>query len=135
MARIFQMAKRSDSSSKAERLVDRAYGGRQFGGGRRGDTDTNIPAPKWELDPKNNSAAPEFFRPPPVREPSRSTPASIVSAPVSRDAVGMDRPMVPNKIKLSLEEREAARIAGISELEYAKQKIRLLGAKARGEVT
>jgi hypothetical protein len=78
--------------------------------------------------------SPQFFRPSPVATPSRPSPASFTSAPVSREASG-DRPArPPSKITLTAEEKEASRIAGISELEYAKQKARLIQAKARGEV-
>jgi hypothetical protein len=77
--------------------------------------------------------SPEFFRPPPVAEPSRPTPASYTSAPVSREAPGGDRPpSIPTRITLTWEEKEAAKIAGVSELEYAHQKRRLLLEKAQG---
>jgi hypothetical protein len=92
----------------------------------------------FHLDRFQRQAAaqsPEFFRPPPVREPSRSTPASIVSAPVSRDVIGTDRLSLPTKVTLTAEEKDAARFSGISELTYAENKIRLMAAKARGEIS
>jgi hypothetical protein len=42
---------------------------------------------------------------------------------------------LPSKITLTTEEKEASRMAGISELEYAKQKARLIMAKGRGEIS
>jgi hypothetical protein len=78
---------------------------------------------------------PEFFRPePPPRVPSRPSPASFTSAPVSREASG-DRPArPPTKVTLTAEEREAARFSGISERQYAENKLKMIGAKARGEI-
>jgi hypothetical protein len=79
------------------------------------------------------ATAPAMFRPEPPRVPSRPSEASYTSAPVSREGPTTDRPAhIPTKITLSLEEREAARIAGVSELEYAHQKRRLLLEKAQG---
>jgi hypothetical protein len=79
--------------------------------------------------------SPAFFRPePPPAMPARPSPASFTSAPVSREGLsGGDRPpSIPTKITLSMEEREAARIAGVSEVEYAVQKRRLMLEKASG---
>jgi hypothetical protein len=77
--------------------------------------------------------SPAFFRPETPRTPSRPTPASYTSAPVSREVPGAERPLsLPTKINLSFEEKEAARIAGVSEVEYAVQKRRLLLEKASG---
>jgi hypothetical protein len=42
--------------NKAEKLIDGMYAGRQYG--KKMDANYgSIPVPKWELDPKNNSAA------------------------------------------------------------------------------
>jgi len=66
------------------------------------------------------------------REQKTNERASIMSAPVSRDvpASGGSRP--GTKITLTREEKEMARVSGITEVEYAKQKQRLAEAKANG---
>jgi phage I-like protein len=79
--------------------------------------------------------APKFFAPEPSRPAVRSP---IVSAPVSREiASGGPRPTYetdPRRVTLSVDERAIAKNAGISETEYARQKIRMLGMKERGEI-
>jgi hypothetical protein len=79
---------------------------------------------------------PKFFEPPPQARP-RAPQGPIVSAPVSRETPGMRRAEAesdPRRVTLSIEEREIARASGISEIEYARNKIKLQGMKARGEV-
>ncbi len=71
---------------------------------------------------------PEFFRPPQPRQPRRE---HIVSAPVSRE---MPNRVDPNKVHLSADEVEAARIAGVSVQEYARQKQLVEAARRRGEL-
>lgn len=76
---------------------------------------------------------PEFFRPP-TPEPVNES-ADFVAAPVSRSAPSTangsyEQPT--GRITLSKEEIEAARYAGISTVEYARQKIRLRSEKAQG---
>jgi hypothetical protein len=79
--------------------------------------------------------SPEFFRPPPTPAPARPTSASYVSAPVSRDVPSVERSArPPSKVTLSAEELEAARFSGVSPETYAKNKLRLMSAKARGEI-
>jgi hypothetical protein len=77
---------------------------------------------------------PKFFQPPPPPKPR--TPPSIVSAPVSREIpTGGPRPEYqqdPTKVHLSVAEREIARASGISEIEYARQKVRLEREKRDG---
>jgi hypothetical protein len=76
---------------------------------------------------------PEFFRPAPVPVAAKPSAASFVSAPVSRE--GGDRPArPPTKVTLTAEEREAARFSGISEADYARNKLKMIGAKSRGEI-
>jgi hypothetical protein len=60
--------------------------------------------------------------PPPSRGP-------LVSAPVSRDAIGSNS---PSRIRLSREQCEMARAAGITEAEYAKELQRLNEMKRDG---
>lgn len=56
--------------------------------------------------------------------------ASIMSAPVSREAPSGSRSS--SKITLTKDEKEAARIAGVTEVEYAKNKQRLAEMRADG---
>ncbi len=70
------------------------------------------------------SEPPEFFRPPPSPpEPDR---AAMYSAPVSREGTSAGyREPSPSSVRLSPAQREAARYAGISEVDYAKQLMKL----------
>lgn len=63
-------------------------------------------------------------------QPRRSAP---VSAPVSRDApsASTGKPM-SSRVTLSPEEREAAKAAGVDELTYAKNKLKLQQLKGNG---
>jgi hypothetical protein len=97
------------------------------------------------VQPTNDEPAmestPKFFQPQPAlaslprrQEPSRR---SIVSAPVSRQTtatLGEDFERNRGQVHLSAAEGEAARISGITPAEYAKQKLKMLEAKARGEI-
>jgi len=76
---------------------------------------------------------PEMPEPEQVELPAR---ASMVSAPVSRDTVATgsynsygDR---LGRVTLSVAQKEAARISGISDREYAEQLLRLREEKANG---
>ena len=84
------------------------------------------------------ASTPTFFEPPaPSRSPAteRPGPASYVSAPVSRREVGAPRgPTSPRQVKLSGLEQELAKNLGISDLEYAKQKLLMMAKKASGEI-
>lgn len=67
-------------------------------------------------------------------EPQQRT--NIVSAPVSREVPnGGGNRQSNGKITLTAEQKEFARIAGVTETEYAKQLIRLNEAKANGQYT
>lgn len=67
----------------------------------------------------------------PAPEPDRR--ASIVSAPVSREAPsGGTGQRASTKIRLTAEEQEYARISGITDVEYARQKQKLSQEKANG---
>jgi hypothetical protein len=68
-------------------------------------------------------------QPPP---PPPRTDASFVSAPVSRNVPSGSGQRFPMKVTLSPEEKDAARMSGISEADYAKQKIKLMQMKANG---
>jgi hypothetical protein len=71
------------------------------------------PAPEPEPEPE--------FRPPPPLPPPQADRAAIYSAPVSRETAGTGYRPSPSSTRLSVEQREAARLAGISEVEYARQ--------------
>jgi len=70
------------------------------------------------------TAAANMPAPGPAPSPMRRGPP--VSRTVPSGAVR------PGEIKLSPAEREAARIAGVSDVEYARGKVRLMEEKARG---
>jgi hypothetical protein len=75
---------------------------------------------------------PQSFRPPPPPEPP--SPASYVSAPVSRgEAGGYLREPSPSSVRLTPEQREAAALAGITDVEYAKNLIRMRKEIASGD--
>jgi hypothetical protein len=81
---------------------------------------------------------PAFFQPEPPPAPRRpSGKASIVSAPVSRDAspgnYQSEFEDSPRSVRLSPDQLEAARIAGVTPAEYAKQLIRMRKMQASGE--
>jgi hypothetical protein len=57
-----------------------------------------------------------------------------VSAPVSRREAGGYREPSLRQIKLTSEEAAIAAASGVSETEYARQKLRMLKAKASGEL-
>jgi hypothetical protein len=79
---------------------------------------------------------PRFFTPPPAKAPR--APASHYSAPVSRDVPnGGPRPEFetnPGRVVLSQDEKIIAKNSGISEVEYARNKIRMQRMKASGEI-
>ena len=80
------------------------------------------------------AATPEFFRPPPAPAPERPAPASsFVSAPVSRGPIGGYREPSPRQVKLTGEEQQIARASGISDIEYARNKLKMLRERAAGE--
>ena len=57
---------------------------------------------------------------------------TLVSAPVSREAPAGSRPTRPSQVRLTKAQTEAARMAGVTESEYAKQLIKLGEFKADG---
>jgi hypothetical protein len=82
---------------------------------------------------------PEFFAPPraaPSPATERPSPAAFVSAPVSRGTPSGETGYRPaRKITLTPQDQEYARIAGISDTEYARQKQKLALHKANGDYT
>ena len=80
------------------------------------------------------ATAPEFFKPPPPKQPVQPSRSAYMSAPVSREVPdGIPRELKPSQVRLSPEEVEAARLSGISTVAYARNKLRLLREKASGQ--
>jgi hypothetical protein len=73
-----------------------------------------------------------FRETPEVRQPVSER--SFVSAPVAREAMSWSgrREDRPGRITLTIAQKEAAAIAGVSEVQYAEQLIRLREEKANG---
>ena len=83
---------------------------------------------------------PVFFQPPeaPRRSPAPAAPpdrSSLYAAPVSRQTpTGGYREPSPSQVRLSAAEVEIARASGVTERQYAEGKLRLMRAKANGEL-
>jgi hypothetical protein len=80
--------------------------------------------------------APAFFAPRPAPSPAPAAPdrSGMYSAPVSRGTPSGETGQRPVRtIRLTAEEQEYARVAGISDVEYARQKQKLAQAKAAGD--
>lgn len=60
------------------------------------------------------------------------TRSSMVSAPVSRDPPANSQGERPGQVRLSVAQKEAAKIAGISEKEYAENVLKLRAEKLNG---
>jgi|SRR5215813_12751452 len=87
-----------------------------------------------QLQAQAAANAPEFFRPPPPKQPAPGASAMTYSAPVSRE-VPTAGPRVetnPSQVRLSAEEVDIAKASGISLTEYARQKLRLEAEKRAG---
>ena len=87
------------------------------------------------VPPAAEKTVPEYFKPrPPPAEPSHEERmGGLVSAPVSRGIpTGSYKPAGSRSITLTAAQREAARMAGVSEAEYARQLLRLSQEKERG---
>jgi hypothetical protein len=79
------------------------------------------------------AATPAFFQPPePTRSPAAPDRGSIYSAPVSRTVPGYREPS-PRQVKLTGEEQQIARASGISDVQYAANKLKMLRERAAGE--
>lgn len=93
------------------------------------------PAPPTPQMPPMATAAPPPA--PPMDEPMPEPRAVPYSAPVSRDppSPSTGRRSSDTRVVLSAAEREHARLAGISEVEFARQKVRLGQMKQGGFYT
>ena len=94
------------------------------------------PTGNGHAEAETMTETPRFFQPPPPRPAPQ--PAPHYSAPVSRTVPnGGPRPDFETderRIHLSVDEKAIAKASGISEVEYARNKIKLQGMKARGEI-
>jgi hypothetical protein len=78
---------------------------------------------------------PEFFAPPEPPAPAPPDQSSLVAAPVSREVNWSGRSYTassPDQIRLTAAQREAARMSGLTDIQYAKQLIELDRRKAAG---
>lgn len=71
--------------------------------------------------------------PEPPAKPAESLSAAHVSAPVSREVPSASGHRSPGKVTLTAAHLEAAKIAGVSPTEYARQLVRLQEMQASGE--
>jgi hypothetical protein len=108
---------------------------------------SKIQALHWDvIDEGHKAFSPEYYESmevhlgmreaPKVEEdddpPQQQQRTSIVSAPVSREVPGGSAPRKNGQIKLTAEQREFARISGVTEAEYAKQLEKINTMKANG---
>ncbi len=88
------------------------------------------------LDALNQRAAAQsaFFAPRSAPSPTPPDRSGMYSAPVSRGSVGTGyREPSPRQVKLTPEEQQIARASGISDVQYAANKLRMLRERASGE--
>jgi hypothetical protein len=103
--------------------------------------------PEPDYEPEPAKAAPRMSEPPQFFKPDRDVvpdrdgvleqrgAGDYVSAPVSRNIPTGSAPLSdPTKVVLTLGEREIARMSGISEVEYARNKLRMQAAKRSGQI-
>jgi hypothetical protein len=87
-------------------------------------------APAASVEP-----TPEFFAPPPpAASPSPASDSARYSAPVSRREAGGYREPSAKSVRLSPIEQEIARNLGLTDVAYAEGKIRMMRAKANGDL-
>jgi hypothetical protein len=72
------------------------------------------------------------LRPQEQPKPTRLSPAHV-SAPVSREVPSASGLRSPGRVTLTAQQREAAKMSGVSEAEYARQLLRLRELQASGE--
>jgi hypothetical protein len=85
---------------------------------------------------ENADPTPAFFAPPqakPASEPAFRS--ALASAPVSRDIPSANRDLsISSRVSLSREEVEIAKASGITEKQYAENKIRMMRMKRDGSL-
>jgi hypothetical protein len=104
-----------------------------------GEQQDDLPPPERPIDnrpfsmPEEREPAASAYSLPPA-PPAPRRQSLPVSAPVSRAVPSYQggRSAVPSRVHLSAEERQAAAFSGISDTEYAANKIRLIQAKEAG---
>jgi hypothetical protein len=115
--------------------------------GHTGGTDAFYDALKANFDrhlaeierqsaPPGQQAAP-MIQPSPALsddEPTSELAASLYSAPVTRNPPGGSYAPSLNSVTLSPEERQIAKASGLTEKEYAYQKLKMLRAKSDGSI-
>jgi hypothetical protein len=96
----------------------------------------DVQSPQTPTEPAMET--PKFFAPPPQARPRPNGNGPVISAPPSREVPSggprAEYETNPRYVHLSVEEKEIARASGIDEITYAKNKLKLQGMKARGEV-
>jgi hypothetical protein len=99
------------------------------------NTATHQPAPESEPMPPSHEQPPSFFAPSPALAPRPQAPSrtSIVSAPVSRETPGSrDFEPNPRSMRLTRDQVEAARIAGVDLRTYAENLLKMERMKRDG---
>jgi hypothetical protein len=71
---------------------------------------------------------------PPRPQPREPQVSRYMSAPVSREVPSANGSRQSDKITLTADQKEAAKMSGISEVEYARQLMRINEARERGEM-
>jgi hypothetical protein len=74
-----------------------------------------------------------FFQPEPSRPLAAPDRAAMYSAPVSRRDAGGPRELSPRQVKLTPEEQQIAVASGISDVQYAANKLKMLRERASGQ--
>ena len=95
----------------------------------------HLQAQAQQTEPTAMQETPRFFQPPPPKPAPERAP--IVSAPISRTVPGSgprDYETDPRRVTLSVEERQIAKLSGVSETDYARGKLELQARRARGEI-
>lgn len=102
--------------------LERAHKLAGFKGLRPGDAGY-LPYIETQVFPKGSE---------PKEEQETNERASIMSAPVSREAPSVSTGRRTSQVRLTQDQKEAAKLAGISEVEYAKQLLKLKELKDGG---
>jgi hypothetical protein len=84
---------------------------------------------------EHESPTPEFFAPPPKPTPEPASVKSALFSAPSRQISNGDRNLsLPSRVSLSAEERQIAAASGISDKQYAENKLRMMRMKQTGEI-
>jgi hypothetical protein len=92
-------------------------------------------SPQYPAASSQSPPAAPPHRPPPPTPPPEPDRTAMYSAPPSRQTTGTGyHDTSPRSVRLSPEEREVARLSGISEREYAMRKLEMLSKQRTGEI-